>query len=144
MRVSAKAGPVRVSGHVGGRSHHHHHPHASVRARNTGRRGPWLRSVPPWRMPVLSGGGLMMLNWCILVPFFAGIWVAEASLLCAIWLYYGLFLGARSIYRNNVLGQTAETLTPRRTAARDPYAEPVDLAALQAPGDWDGLTRRRS
>lgn len=144
MRVSMKVAPgVRVSGRVGGRHHrHHHHPRAGVRARGAARpRGPWLRSLPPWRMPVLSGGAIMMSIWLIGAVLFLEVWMVEAAIWFGVWCYYGLFLGFRSIYRKNVLGQTAASVGRRPAAPASSLEHAVDLAEL---GDWDGPARRRS
>jgi hypothetical protein len=78
-----------------------------------------------------------------------GLWLVEVCAWCIAWVYYAIFLGARAVYRHNVIGQTVASLTGRRQPqpAYDPYgppAQPVDLAALSTPaGDWDGPIRRR-
>jgi hypothetical protein len=93
-------------------------------------------------MPATRG----LLAILILGYLFTIVWIVEFEIWIAVWFYYGLFLGARWVYRNNVLGQTITSVTRRRQqpAPYDPHgapARPVDLATY---GDWDGPMRTRS
>lgn len=76
--------------------------------------------------------------------FFFEIWMLEAMIWAAIWFYYGAFLGARWVWRNNPIGQTidtrhgaAERRLPRRHDQHSAPSQPVDLGRL-------GDMRRRS
>jgi hypothetical protein len=122
----------------------------------------WLHTIPPIRAPrhrhhhhhhiepveaVFKAIGYAIL-WMLILEF----WILELEIWLAVWFYYGMFLGCRWIYRNNVLGQTVAALTGRRKPVRPAYdphgtpTQPVDLAPLADAGDpWDtGTMRRRS
>lgn len=86
-----------------------------------------------------------MMGWFLYILFWFEIWMLEAMLWATIWFYYGLFLGARWMWRHNPIGQTidsrhaaAERRRPR-PGPYDPHAappRPVDLSQL-------GTMRRR-
>ncbi len=78
---------------------------------------------------------IVVAAWCLA----AAVWLYETSFWLAVWSYFGMFVGVRWMYRNNVLGQTVSSLSRRpRTVVRiDPDAEPIDL------GDWDGSVRQQ-
>lgn len=109
------------------RHHHHHHGHHHQ------------------SLPVTIGRGILGL---LLVE----LWCLEFTIWFGVWCYYGLFLGCRWIYRNNVIGKAATVAsTPVRKAAPayDPHGappQPIDLGQLGDGGDpWDtGGMRRRS
>lgn len=140
MRISVKVAPgVRVSGRVGGRGHHHRS--AGLAVGGGGRpSGDWLHNIPPWRMPRLRVNGIgSAIGLLIMAEVFALIWFYEAMILLCVWFAYGAFLGARWIYRNNIIGKTIMAAKRRGHAPVDPNARPVDLAATArygaVPGD---------
>jgi hypothetical protein len=114
----------------------------------------WLYQLPPWRAPrrrhhhhhhigIVEALALMM-GMSLYALFFFEIWMFEAMIWATIWFYYGLFLGARWVWRNNPVGRTidsAHDVTERsRPRPYDPHgapSQPVDLGQL-------GDMRRRS
>ena len=91
-----------------------------------------MRSLPPWRLG--PGGGLF---WLLAAMLFAELWLLELKIWLTVWFCYGMFLGARWIWRRNPVGQTIDTTSAareRRVAARgagpDTSPAPVDLGKL--------------
>ena len=70
--------------------------------------------------------------------FALGIWLVEVEVWVIVWFYYGAFLGARWIYRNNVIEQTISGALRRRDRQK------ADTAPIDHNG-WDTApTRWRS
>lgn len=115
----------------------------SVRSRG---RGPTARQAyyHPAETAAVGIGGMiaallaMSLAVCVW-SLEVGLWFYETTFWLMAWFGYGAFLGARWIYRSNVLGQTVSSLSRRQHSAVpvDPDAQPINL------GDWDGPVRRR-
>ena len=94
------------------------------------------------------GGGLGF--WLFIGPmiaaFYFGVLILYATIIAGMWLIKGSIWAAAAIWHSNILGHTANAVTPRRYVPIDPNARPVDLGALGRGTDpWDSApTRRRS
>lgn len=129
MRISVKIAPgVRVSGRVGGRHHHRHH---TTYRRTTS--GPWMRTIPPWRLGPGSG-----LGWLIAAVLFLELWMLEFEIWLMVWACYGMFLAARWCWRHNPIGQTVDSVAAARERSRpapyDPHGAPpehIDLGQFR-------------
>lgn len=119
------------------------------------RRSGWLYQLPPWRAPRLRRHHhhhihpveaiFTLMGLFLFALFFFEIWMLEAMIWATIWFYYGAFLGARWVWRNNPIGQTIDTRAARYgRQQRPPYdphgapPSPIDLSALRT------RTRNRS
>lgn len=77
-----------------------------------------------------------MMGLFLYALIFFEIWMLEAMLWATIWSCYGLFLGARWVWRNNPIGQTVDSRAAQHSRRRPPYdphgapPAPVDLGAL--------------
>ena len=133
MRISVKVAPgVRLSGRVGGRRRHRHHHHSTTySSRPAVARGPWLRTIPPWRLSGISG-----VTGLFLAAVYVGVWMIEFELWLCVWFYYGAFLGLRWCWRHNPIGQTIDSRAARldrqRPTPYDPHGAPQQYYDLGA------------
>lgn len=112
----------------------------------------WLHTLPPWRFPYpgqhphrhhrhhLHAGDVFEavfkgIGWLVILELGTALWIVELEVWLTVWVYYGMFLGARWVYRHNVIGQTVTSLASgrRQKPVERPAGRggPIDLS--QAP-----------
>lgn len=111
-------------------------------------RADWLHRFPPFRMPgfrrtrhhhdaevAFAAAFFTMMARLFVLELVIGVWLIEVEAWVIAWTYYGMFLGARWVWRGNVVGRAWMAVTGRR---RRPVERPVPYAA--PPNTIDGPT----